>query len=255
MLSLIQADLLKTGKRPMGWMLLALSVLLVSATLLTIRFLIPEELPPEALNPYNALVMGPQFVQQSIGGLLIIVFGASLAGNEYGYDTWKNLLIRRPRRTPFIVSKWLTLVFSIGLGLIVLAAVSLAMSFGVGLLTDGGAGMSWGAALLTLLMQLVSLTVVGALALMGTVIGRSTVAGIIVGFVWFIFDGVMAQLPWVSASVKGLLFSVSEANLLTYISGQEAAYPPAQSVLVIAVYLVAPLIAAALVFRQRDIAG
>jgi hypothetical protein len=143
MLSLIQADLLKTGKRPMGWMILALSVLLVVAALLTIRFMIPAELRPEILNPYDALVMGPQFVQQSIGGLLMTVFGASLAGNEYGYDTWKNLLIRRPRRTPFIVSKWLTLVFSIGLGLLVLAAVSLAMSLGGGLLTGGGAGMSW----------------------------------------------------------------------------------------------------------------
>jgi hypothetical protein len=104
-------------------------------------------------------------------------------------------------------------------------------------------------------MQLVSLSVAGAIALMGAVIGRSTVAGIIVGFVWLIFDGVMAQLPWISASVKGLLFSVSEANLLAYISDQAADYPPTQSVLMIAVYLVAPMITAALVFRQRDMAG
>ena len=62
----------------------------------------------------------------------MILLGATSVGSEYGYDTWKNLLVHRPGRVPFILSKWLTLVVVIGLGL----AVLLPWAQAVGLVLD-----------------------------------------------------------------------------------------------------------------------
>jgi energy-coupling factor transporter ATP-binding protein EcfA2 len=41
----------------------------------------------------------------SIGTFVLIVPGAMMIGSEYGYHTWKNLLIRRAGRAPFITKQ------------------------------------------------------------------------------------------------------------------------------------------------------
>lgn len=257
MITMVQADMFKTGKRPMGWIILALSVMAVAAVMFVMRYIMPAELRPEPANLYTGMLMGPQFIWQSLGGLIMIVFGASLTGIEYGYDTWKNLLIRRPGRVAFIVSKWFNLALCVLLGVAALALWSLGLGLLTGLVAAGAAGVGPGGLLAGLGVYLFALIVSGSVALMGAVIGRSTVAGIIAGIVWLVFDGVVAQMPWFSEAVKGLLFNVNVNSLQAHVLGLPAPYTYSltQSLLVAAAYLVAPVAIAAVVFRQRDMLG
>ncbi len=255
MLALIQADLFKTGKRPIAWLMLALSVMVVTAVMLTITYLLPANNRPEATNVFGGLLIGPRIIGQSLGSLLIIVLSASLIGIEYGYDTWKNLLIRHAGRVPFIISKWATLALMIVLGVGVLALWSLGLGLGIGIINSTAAGMSSSTALLGLVLQIVSFLVFGSVALMGAVIGRSTVAGIIVGFVWMVFDGVMGQLTVIPQALKGYLYGTTEASLLRHIEGGAAPFGLVQNSIVALTYLVLPVVIAALVFRQRDMAN
>ena len=116
MTSLLRADLLKLRKRPMGWVMLIIIALFVPLLMLPSAFLSPGNVnyafPAGFLEGLTPLPF--------VGTFIMIVLGAMLVGTEYGYDTWKNLLIRRPGRTPFILSKWSMLVVATGVGLIVL---------------------------------------------------------------------------------------------------------------------------------------
>jgi ABC-type transport system involved in multi-copper enzyme maturation permease subunit len=60
---------------------------------------------------------------------MMIVFGATLVGSEYGFDTWKNLLTRRPGRAAFILSKWIVLVLALLIATVVLPIWAQALGF------------------------------------------------------------------------------------------------------------------------------
>lgn len=256
MLHLIRADLLKTRTRPMGWMMLALSVILVSLFIVLNR--VVGGVPAEPVGWPTALFLGPRFIGQSVGGMMLIIFGASLPGTEYGYDTWKNLLTRRAGRGTFVVSKWVTLLLSALLALVILAPLSLALALAAGVARlDGPALPGPAMAVGAIGIQLVSLVVFGGVALFGAVAWRSTVAGIICGLTWMVADGLGAILPRMPEAARGLLYSVNEENLLRHLGMIPEAphYPLGQSLLLSALYLALPLAGAALIFRRRDIVG
>jgi ABC-2 type transport system permease protein len=129
-----------------------------------------------------------------VGVLVLIILGAVVGGSEYGYDTWKNLLTRRAGRVPFILSKWLVLIVAIAIGLVVLVPFGLALGLILNAtlhLTGPSVQLSLGCVLLMILLQTLTPLAAGSIAIMGAVIGRSSVAGIIAGIVWFLVDSLL----------------------------------------------------------------
>ena len=116
MVSLVRADLFKLRKRAMGWVMLA-----IVAAFTVLQMLSFALISPGSVNYAfpGGLLEGLAPVP-IVGTFVLIVLGAMLIGSEYGYDTWKNLLIRRSGRAPFILSKWFSLVAATVAGLIVL---------------------------------------------------------------------------------------------------------------------------------------
>jgi len=248
MISLLRADLFKTRKRAMGWVMLVIAALTIVLVMLNSALQDPSHVTyafPGGLLPVGAIL-------PLLGVLVMIFLGATAVGSEYGYDTWKNLLVRHPGRVVFILSKWLMLVVVLGLGLLVLLPLVQA----VGLLLDaalrlrGTAAPQLGTVLLLLLTQAVAPLVAGSFAILGAVIGRSSVAGIIAGIVWFLGDellGAVLQPASLSAALHVLqaqITGVAVPTLATVVASLAAAF-----------YLIAPVTVATIIFRQRDMVG
>ena len=249
MISLLRAELFKTRKRAMGWVLLAISALTIALVMLNSAL----QNPSHVMYAFPGGLLPVGTVLPLLGVLVMILLGATSVGSEYGYDTWKNLLVHRPGRVPFILSKWLTLVVVIGLGL----AVLLPWAQAVGLVLDAALRLRGVTAtpqldtvLLLLLTQAVTPLVAGSFAILGAVIGRSSVAGIIAGIVWFIADALLG------AVLQPASLSVDLHILQAQVNG--VAVPGlyvAVASLAVAFYLVVPIAVAAIIFRQRDMVG
>lgn len=139
------------------------------------------------------------------GGAIMMVLGAIVAGNGYGWGTWKTVLTQGPSRTSTLVgSLAATTVFVVGVVLATLATDYL-MSLGIALAESqstalpplGDTAEALGAALLVMEMW--------ALAgyLLGTV-ARSAAVSVGLGLVWALvienlLRGVGASLSWVES--------------------------------------------------------
>lgn len=264
MVSLVRADLFKLRKRAMGWVMLGIVAAFSILEMLSFAFLSPGTVNyafPGGLLEGLAPV-------PIVGTFVMIVLGAMLVGTEYGYDTWKNLLIRRAGRAPFILSKWLTLLAAAGVGLIVL----LLLGQLIGLVLDAAlplagpvVSLSPGGVLVVILMQALVPLVAGTVAMMGAVIGRSSVAGIVIGIAWFSIDAVLGGLVPLASLSNAALFiqarltgvamasngSIGPVHLASAQQGLLGLIPIA----VVVFYLVVPLAVAAMVFRKRDMVG
>jgi ABC-2 type transport system permease protein len=248
MISLLRADLFKTRKRAMSWVMLAITAITIVLVMLIRALQDPSHVTyafPGGLLPVGAVL-------PLLGVLVLIILGATAVGSEYGYDTWKNLLVRHPGRVVFILSKWLTLVVVIGFGLVVLLPLVQA----VGLVLDaalslrGAAAPQLGTVLLLLLTQAIAPLVAGSFAILGAVIGRSSVAGIIAGIIWFIADALL------SAVLQPASLSAALHLLQTQINGMSVpGLYVAVAALTVAFYLIVPVSFAAIIFRQRDMVG
>jgi ABC-2 type transport system permease protein len=248
MISLLRADLFKTRKRAMGWVLLAIMALTIVLVMLNSALQDPSHVT--YAFPGGFLQVGA--ILPLLGVLVMILLGATAVGSEYAYDTWKNLLVRHPGRVIFILSKWLTLVVVIGLGLVVLLPLVQA----VGLLLDvalslrGTAAPQLGTVLLLLLTQALAPLVAGSFAILGAVIGRSSVSGIIAGITWFIADALLsavlrpASLSFALHVLQSEINSVAVPSLFVVVAS-----------LTVAFYLIVPVAVAAIIFRQRDMVG
>lgn len=263
MATLLRADLFKLRKRALGWVMLIIMALFVPLQMLPSAFVSPGNVNYGFPNGLLEGLAPLPFV----GTLIMIILGALLIGSEYSYDTWKNMLTRRAGRVPFILSKVLVLVVATVIGLTVL----LPLGQLVGLILQSTlplhgpvVSISPGSALLLILTQALLPLVAGFIALMGAVIGRSSVAGIVIGIAWFLVDALLGGLfPALSLSNATVFLqaqwsgftvassgSISPAHLGA-ISGPMALVPA----LIVGIYLVVPIIVAAIVFRQRDMLG
>lgn len=252
MVSMIRADLLKIQKRAIGWVMLAISFLLV--TLIMLLMSLQSGTASAQLSGFpGGLRTGPHIIAESLGTFLVIIFSASLVGSEYHYDTWKNLLTRYPGRIAFILSKWITLAIAIGIGMTLLALWSQILNW---LLGPGQTqAISLGAVLLELLVHALMLLGSGTVALLGVVAFRSTFAGIITGITWLLLDGIAGAVTFVPGAVKRCLFSPAGNSLLAHIQGSATDCAVPWHLLVVSMYLVIPVILAAYIFHQRDVTG
>jgi ABC-type transport system involved in multi-copper enzyme maturation permease subunit len=248
MISLLRADLFKTRKRAMGWILLAITGLIIVVVMLNSALQDPSHVTyafPSGLLPVGSVL--PLF-----GVLVLIILGATTVGSEYGYDTWKNLLVRRPGRVVFILSKWLTLVIVIAFGLVILLPLvqALGLVLDAALQLRGTSAPQLGTVLLLLLTQAIAPLVAGSFAILGAVIGRSSVAGIIAGITWFIVDALLGAVLQPASLSMALHLLQTQINGTTFPSLYVAV-----ASLTVTFYLIAPVAIAAVIFQKRDMVG
>ncbi|MGI8586522.1 MAG: ABC transporter permease [Chloroflexia bacterium] len=197
--------------------------------------------------------------------LIATIFVATVIGSEYTTDTWKNMLIRYPGRGRFLVAK----LAAVGFALV--TAVGAAMIISQALMLAGQAVFAGNATLAALKVvplsanafwsQLWQDTVPLALTLapaagvaaLFTILGRSTVAGILLGIVWQTADSLLGQLlPSIAGFLVNPNINSLTRNLVKPGSGQ---FDQWQSVGVLVLYALVPTLVAIFIFRKRDIAG
>ena len=264
MVSLVRADLFKLRKRAMGWVMLGIVAAFTILEMLSFALLSPgtvnDAFPGGLLEGFAPVPI--------VGTFVMIVLGAMLVGTEYGYDTWKNLLIRRAGRAPFILSKWLTLLAAAGAGVIVLLLLGQLL----GLILDAALHLSGpavslpvGDVLVVILMQALVPVVAGTVAMMWAVIGRSSVAGIVIGIAWFSIDSVLVGLVPLASLSNAALFIQARLTGMAMASngGIGSVHLPGAllgplgliPIAVVVFYLVVPIAVAVMVFRKRDMLG
>src|SRR5947209_1171661 len=188
MFSLLRADLFKLRKRAMGWVMLVIVALFVPLVMLATAAMQPGK---TNYNFTSSLLAGLAPLAL-VGTFTVIVLGATLVGSEYGYDTWKNLLIRRQGRVPFIISKWLVMVIGTCIALVMLLLLGEIVGRVLQStmhLTGLPLQLSPLSVIILILMQIVIPLAAGSMAIMGAVLWRSSAAGIVLGIVWYIADG------------------------------------------------------------------
>jgi ABC-2 type transport system permease protein len=116
----IRAELTKQARRPASWLLLAVAVVLS----LTFGYAIPyaglsgATSGPPGSNRGLAAMRPDAFLGSALGGLpifvgaLALIFGVLVAGSEYGYGTWKTILVQHPSRVAVYGAKLVTVAIA-----------------------------------------------------------------------------------------------------------------------------------------------
>lgn len=268
-LDLLRAEWLKTRRRPMHWILLGL---LASTGLLFtlfggIRALLDPAMRERARTfmPWPHVLESALNMLQFFGRVATITLTASIVGGEYGLDTWKMLLPRRPGRAAFLWTKLGMSLVAVVLGtLVVVASFVIPSSLTARLLGIEPAGtvelgkMGWRYAAF-----LLEVSFYVAVTMLAAVVTRSTFGGILLGLgVMFFLDLVGDASP----SAALLLPAAHMDNLQALLSGDSKLLDQVQmifedeislgaSAAVWLVYVTTLLAAAFTVFRRRDMAG
>lgn len=201
------------------------------------------------------------------GGALMMVLGALVAGNGYGWGTWKTLFAQGVRRTPALVGSVLSLT-AVVVGTLV---VTFALDLGVSLLiattesqdvvmpSAGSVGEAFGAGFLVLEMWALLGFLLGTLA-------RGPALSVGLGLVWALvvenlLRGVGQLLGWVETLTE-VLPGTSAGSLIGAIvgvgdgdgtPGVVDTVPGDQAALTVAAYVVLAVLASIALVRRRDV--
>lgn len=128
MLNMIKVELTKLRKRKMTWILLvvlaAFFCIMVFAAY-GITESPPEHMPEESVDELRSLLQFPDATglifstARQIGTLLMIILVASAVGNEYGWGTIRQVLIRRGNRYKYIIAKLVAFIIAAVIGLVI----------------------------------------------------------------------------------------------------------------------------------------
>jgi ABC-type transport system involved in multi-copper enzyme maturation permease subunit len=268
-LALLRAEWLKTRRRPMHWILLGLlaSTGLIFTLFGGIRIVLDPAMRERARTfmPWPHILQLALTMLQFFGRVATITLTASIVGGEYGLDTWKMLLPRRPGRAAFLWTKLGISLVAVVLGiLVVVVSFVIPGSLTARLLGIEPAGTVDLAALVwryaTFFLE-VSFYV--AVTVLASVVTRSTFGGILLGLgVMFFLDLVGDSTPLAAL----LLPAMHMDNLRAQLSGDSQLLDQVQmafedeislgtSAAVWLGYVTALLTGAFIVFRRRDMAG
>lgn len=252
---------------------------------------LPEGLPPTAVNTvveqcrrqsaalagqYQTLsaagsVSSTLGLAASLGLILFGILAASVVGLEFGLGTLRPILARGTDRLAFVAGKYLMLVAISTAGLLLVCAAAA----GTGQLLHAGATPPPGAVaanesltttalplLKTWYAMLTYLTMAGA----ATLLLRSTAAGMGISLAWYVAEPILIRLlseafddfrkvaDYLPMRNISSLTSGGRGGLANVISGG-ANLSTLHASLVMAAWLLAFAVAAALVFRRRDVTG
>lgn len=156
---------------------------------------------PTSLN----IVVETAFV---VGSVLIIVLVGTIVGGEFSIGTIRLLFTRGPTRTQFLIAKLGTMLVVTFLGVAVMVMLGVLVGQALNPLSgiaqngDYFSAAWFGHALLYLLAAMLGWLVYGIVALFFGILGRSTVAGVVGGFLWLVLELILS-------SVLGLIGSFS----------------------------------------------
>ena len=193
MIDQIRAELFKLRKRKMTWIM----IIVLAAFFCLIFFAIygitaspPARMPEQALEPMRNLLTFPDAFKtifstaQNIGAILLTIIVASSVGNEYGWGTIKQTLIRQGGRYQYVLSKLAAFIVYALIGII----IAFAIGFCLALLTTQwiNGALNWDFMTVSYVGELFAmygwtfygLFVYILLAILLSLLGRSAIVGI-----------------------------------------------------------------------------
>ena len=202
------------------------------------------------------------------GGALMLVLGALVAGNGYGWGTWKTLFSQGVRRTPALLGSVAaltavvvgTLVVSFAVDLGVSLVIATSESQEVVMPSAGSVAEAFGAGFLVLEMWALIGFLLGTLA-------RGPALSIGLGLVWALvvenlLRGVGQLLGWVEG-ITEVLPGTSAGSLIGSIVGVTPGdgtpgvvdtIPGDRAAVIVAAYVVVAVVASIALVRRRDVA-
>jgi ABC-type transport system involved in multi-copper enzyme maturation permease subunit len=222
----------------------------------------------EELGTRHFRSTGMSLVNQ-FGGVLVVILTVSTVAGEHGWGTIRTLLPRAPGRSAYLAAKLIAMALFTVLVVAVGSLAGLAISAAITGIEDlpSGLGPDGGWELLMAMSRTVFVILPYlALALLLATWTRSTAAGIGIGLSVLFLEGLVMTLIGTAGGVfdkiPGFLVSrnvqaVMDANttgLTSSFADADVDLPsPEQGALVLAIYTVAFLVAAFVIFRRRDV--
>lgn len=215
MLNLIRVEFFKLRKRWMPYVLLLvlLASILIPLMITYINYQSTvSEYPDLMLKEVLVLPTAMEGVFNSVPGLgmiLVAILAASVVGNEYGWGTLRQTLVRGTSRTGYLTSKLLSIAIIAFIGVIIAVATGLIATIITSMLVQGGIewGSFFGYFIASLGRTLLVLIAYISMATFFSVLLRSSALGIMVTIAWFIGDSIIVGLL---ASSTGWLADISQ---------------------------------------------
>jgi len=202
-----------------------------------------------------------------LGGLFAVIYGAAIAGSEWGWGTLKNAVARGESRSGYMLATFGAIVVMLGVGLAITFVIGVAAALvGASLANVSTTGVSDPDTLARLPEMAVKgwYTVVeqAALGFAIATLARSQLAGIGAGIAFY-FGETFATI-FLPDIVKYLPFAVARASMANGSSGGfggggggelSAALPADQALVLVGVWLAGSLIVAAVFTERAEITG
>ena len=275
MLSVLSAELFLLRKRAAYWILLALWTAVGATFAYIVPYLTWRNNPDTQTANFDAL-LPENFVGTMAGGFpfyggaFALILGVLAIGSDYGWGTLKTLLTQRPGRMSIFGTKLLALAIALIPFVLTIFAVG-AVASGV-IASQEGAPANWPSIVEIAQGALASwfiLAVWTGLGVLLAVLSRGTTLAIGVGILYAVaIEGLLSALvsqislldPLVEFTLRANAYSLVEVfNPIADSDGPGAFRGPfvsaEQSLIVLAVYLVAFLGISAFTLRRRDVDG
>lgn len=257
MFEMIKAELFKTSKRRMTWILLAILVVLFSALIFFTTYDMDSPIP----DVFSMIIS----TAASIEMLLLIILTGSSIGNEYGWGAIRQVMIKKGMRVEYVISKLLSLFIAAAIALFICLVIGVILV----LITSGLNGnMNWdfmtlsytgeifgkfGLALLSFLPYML-------LSALFAFLGRSAITGVGVGLVFYFLEiGIISLLSMTVDWLADLpRYAIGPNVNLLLPSSQfsrffESSGTVLQASLVLTVYCVIFVVLSICLFKKRDI--
>lgn len=265
---IFSATLRKLVRRPATWVTLGLLVALLGLILVVVGATANDPRAgdqgegslllitfPLAYGLVLAFILG-------LGGLFAVIYGAAVAGSEWGWGTLKNAVARGESRSRYIVITFAAVALLAGVGLLIAFAAGVALAVvGASLAGISTAGLDDATTLRALPENLargwLAIAEEGAIGFAIATVARSQLAGIGAGIAFFFgeqFAGIF--LPDI---VKYLPFDAATAMAAGGLTGglerDASSLDPGTALVVVLAWLVGSIGVAALFTERAEIAG
>lgn len=278
MIEMIRAELFKLRKRKMTWILLIILAAFFCLIFFATYGIIsspPDRMHGEVVHAIRASLQFPDVfdmifsTSRTIGALLLIILVASAIGNEYGWGSVRQVLIRRGIRSHYVLAKLVAFIIIAIIGLV----ISVIIGFVLALITSNLLGsVNWdfmtvsyvGGLFQTFGWTLFSLLPYILLATFFAFWGRSAMVGIGGGLGFYFIESIavgifnqaggwLAKIPdyLIGPNVDALLPSTQMAGGPFASGGTSLSTLHASAT--IALYCVALMVISLYMFKKRDI--
>lgn len=278
MIDQIRVELFKLRKRNMTWIM----IIVLAAFLSLIFFAVygitanpPHRMPPESLETMRNLITFPGAFQmifstaQNIGAILLTIIVASSVGNEYGWGTIRQTLIRKGIRYQYVLSKLVAFIVYALIGIV----IAFIIGFGLALLTTQWINgvLNWDFITASYIGELFTmygwafygLFVYILLAMLFSILGRSAIVGIGATLGYYFVESIAISIfnqsgGWLSEIPNYLIgHNISAILPATLMQGPFASSGALPSTLyasiVLAIYCVVFLGLSLYLFKRRDV--